>query len=974
MTAPRLFALPPGADYPRALVAGLLERMAGRPPEALAGVQVFANTARLQERLRQEFDRQGPCLLPRLRLIDSFGRSPMPGQPLPEPRLRRRMELLRLVRALVASDAEFAPGTPVFGLADSLAALMEEMQDEGVTPEALGADLTVDQARHWERSLRFIRIVAPYVAPQSAPDARGRQRRVVEALAAEWQSRPPPGPVVIAGSTGSRGPTSLLMRAVAALPEGWVVLPGFDFDLPEEAWAAIDAPPAPQEDHPQYRFRALMTSLGLGPSEVRRWTDAPAPNPARARLLSMALRPAPVTDRWMVEGPGLGPLAPATDDLTLIEAPDPRTEAGAIALRLRKARAEGRRAALITPDRILARRVAAALDRWGIVADDSAGVPLSLTAPGRFLRQTAAWLVRPVDVPSLLALLKNPITATGAQARGDHLRLSRDLELDLRRQGPAFPTGDDLRSWAARAEGRTAWAEWLKLALSGLPDRADLAVPAWIDRHVRLAGTLTAGPGGQIEASELWQQEEGRTLRRTLDELARESHLAGDMPATGYVDLLTGILARGTVRETVAADPDIAIWGTMEARGQGADLLVLAGLNEGVWPSPPAPDPWLSRQMRLRAGLLAPERQVGLAAHDFQQAACGPEVVLSRALRDSEADTVPSRWLARLTNLLKGLPGQGGPEALAAMSARGAELVRMAQALETPQTRVPPAPRPAPRPPVAARPRELSVTAIARLTRDPYAVYARHVLGLRVLDPIAPEPGARLRGDALHDVVGRFLATRPDAETEAAAFDRLLAVTETVLRDTVPWPAARRFWLARLRDVSAPFLRAETERARRGRPAVIETGGAIEVTEAFRLIARPDRIDLQADGRAHVFDYKTGALPSVKQQKAFDNQLLLEAVMVERGGFRDLGPREVEAVSYIRLGGNGETRTQEFDAELSAETWTGLVGLIEDYAQHRTAYPARRAMHREADVSDYDHLARFGEWQISDDWQSEDVG
>ncbi len=974
MTGACLHALPAGADYPRALVEGLLDRMANRPPEALARVQMFVNTARMQRRIRAEFDRHGPRLLPRIRLIDDFGRSPLAGQPLPEPVLRRRLELLRLVRTLVDRQPDFAPGMPVFGLTDSLAALMDEMQDEGVTPDALGPDLAGDHARHWERSLSFIRIVAPYFAAGADPDARARQRRMVEALAADWRLHPPPGPVVVAGSTGSRGPTALLMQAVAALPEGWVVLPGFDFDMPAEDWDALDGGPVPQEDHPQYRFRRLMTALGLGPGEVRRWTDVRPPNPARARLISMALRPAPVTDRWMSEGPALGALAEATRDMTLIEAPDPRVEAAAIALCLRKAREDGRSAALVTPDRTLARRVASALDRWGIVPDDSAGVPLSLTAPGRFLRQTADLLTRPLDVPRLLALLKHPLTATGAAVRGDHLRLSRDLELRLRRKGPAFPTDVDLVAWAADGEGRADWAAWLGEALAGLPVSAEQTVPVWLDRHLRLSGSLAAGPGGDVAASELWQKAEGRALQRAFEELGREAPLAGAMTAAGYADLVGGMLSRAQLRESVAADRDVAIWGTIEARGQGADVLILAGLNEGIWPSPPAPDAWLSRQMRLRAGLLLPERQVGLSAHDFQQAACGPQVILSRALRDDQAETVPSRWLARLTNLVGGLAAQGGPAALDAMRDRGIGIVRLAVALETPDRRVPPAPRPAPRPPVASRPRQLSVTEISRLTRDPYAVYARHVLGLRPLDPLSPGPSARLRGEALHDVVRVFLLGRPPGETLPEAHARLMSVTEAVLRDSVPWPAARRFWLARMQAVSTPFLAAEADRARIGTPAVIESAGAIEVTDSFRLTARPDRIDLMQDGRAHVYDYKTGGIPGTGQRSAFDNQLLLEAVMVERGGFAAIGPRSVEGVSYIRLGGEGETLSVNFNADLFAATWDGLNDLVDSFARGAMPYKARRALHLDTDTSDYDHLSRFGEWQTTDDWTPEDVG
>ena len=114
------------------------------------------------------------------------------------------------------------------------------------------------------------------------------------------------------------------------------------------------------------------------------------------------------------------------------------------------------------------------------------------------------------------------------------------------------------------------------------------------------------------------------------------------------------------MRDADGTDRTICIRGSREAREVQADLVILAGLNEGIWPQPAAPDPWLSRQMRLKLGLLLPERQIGLAAHDFQQALAARQVILTRATRDDEAQTVPSRWLDRLINLMTGLEGETG--------------------------------------------------------------------------------------------------------------------------------------------------------------------------------------------------------------------------------------------------------------------------------------------------------------------------
>jgi len=966
----RLFGLPPGADFARELVAGVCQRMRGRPPEDMASVTLYLNTGRMMRRVRACFDDHGPMILPRLRLVTDLGRDPLAGLPPAVSRLRRRLELSQLVAALAAREPGFAPGTAIHDLSDSLARLLAEMQDEGVDPSALSPALAEDHAEHWDRSLRFLRLIGEFYDHASAPDPESRQRRAIEALARRWAEKPPAGPVIAAGSTGSRGSTALLLRAIARLPQGAVVLPGFDFDMSVGAWESLCSGPTPQEDHPQYRFAALARDLGVPVSGIVPWARETAPDPARNRLVSLSLRPAPVTDRWMAEGAALGDLVAAASHMSLIEAPNPRAEATAIALVLRKAAEDGCRAALVTPDRMLTRQVTAALDRWRIVPDDSAGRPLDMSAPGRLLRQVCDIFRDRVALDGLLALLKHPLVASGAD-RADHLRFTRELELSLRRHGPAFPAPADLLAWAGARSlpGLGEWAAWLAGCLTGLsPEDRPLLV--WIDTIQVTAERLATGPSGQ-PAGHLWDDEAGAKALAVVEELRRNAPFGGIQSAAQFSDLLGALLAEGKVLKSAEVHPGIAIWGTLEARVMGASLVILAGLNEGVWPGSPPPDPWLSRQMRLRAGLRLPERQIGLSAHDYQQAAGAPEVILSRARRDAEAETVPSRWLARLTNLMAGLPAQNGPDALAAMRARGDAWLSLAAAVEEPG-QTPPAARPAPRPPLAARPKELAVTGIRTLIRDPYAIYARYILRLYPLNPLRADADARLRGDALHKIVARFVEAEPDGRP---ALDRLVVLADETLQATVPWPAARRLWRARLLRIAPAFLAGEARRAERGSPAVIETKGGMELEGlGFRLTARPDRIDRLHDGRVHVYDYKSGKPPSKDQQRAFDKQLLLEAVMAEQGAFREIGPSTVEGVTYIQLGGEGKEQETLLGPETTAEVHSELRQLIAAYGRRSQGYLSRRAVFEARIEGDYDHLARYGEWDMSDPAGPEDVG
>ena len=973
--APRIFALPPGTDFPAELVAGLIERMAPQPQEAMARVTIYLNTARMARRVRDLFATHGARFLPRLMLLSDLAKDPGLNLPPTIPPLRRRLQMAELIAKLLDAQPDLAPRAALYDLADSLANLMDEMQGEGVPAEAIAALDVSTHSKHWERTQTFLRIVAPLFS--DAADAESRQRLAVEQLARRWKAAPPKDPVLIAGSTGSRGTTALLMQAVASLPQGALILPGFDFDTPSSVWQAMDDA-LTAEDHPQYRFRHLTDLLHISPNDITRWRDVAPPDPDRNRLISLSLRPAPVTDQWLVEGPSLPELGRATENLTLIEAASPRGEALAIAMILREAAESGTKAALITPDRNLTRQVTAALDRWAILPDDSAGRPLALSAPGRFLRHTAALLGQRLTADSLLTILKHPLTASGTR-RGPHLLLTRYLELKLRKSGPAFPTGADLLDWAAaRSDNAVPWAQFLTDTLQGLEQIPRRPLADYVSQHRTLSETLARGlePSG---SGDLWDKAAGIEALALMETLTAEAPHGGTFSAAEYRDLFEALVNKGEVREPVQAHPNIMIWGTLEARVQGADLVILGGLNDGVWPKLPEPDPWLNRSMRKKAALLLPERQIGLSAHDYQQAIAAPRVILSRATRNAEAETVPSRWLNRLMNLMDGLPQQNGKQALADMRARGTKWLTLARALETPtpeQTanpRLRPAKRPAPQPPIAARPSKLSLTNIERLIRDPYAIYARYILRLNPLDPLHQAPDARGRGIIVHEVLERFVKTRPPNETRSEARARLLTLARSVLAQESPFPAARALWLAKLDRAADHFLTQDAKHS--GTPLALETKGALKLDPLdFTLFGIPDRIDRLPDGTLHLIDYKTGAAPKAAQQKQYAKQLLLAAVMADKGGFADLGPSQVAKISYIGLGASEDVVETDITEALLTEHWEKLLTLIARYLRRTTGYTARRALFEVRHAGDYDHLSRFGEWEMSDRAVPEQVG
>lgn len=951
MTA-HVFHLPPGVDFAAEVVRGLEARLQDAPPEDWARVEIWANTPRMVRRLREVFETGPARLIPRLRLLTEVT---LPGLPAPVPPLRRRLELAQLVAALIAREPELAAREDAFALADSLAALLDEMQGEGVGAGTIAGLDVSDLSGHWARALRFLGIIHDYTAGDGT-DPEGLRRQAVMALAGEWSVSPPDHPVIIAGSTGSRGTTALFMKAVARLPQGAVILPGFEKATP---WDDL-ADPATGEDHPQFRFRRFADLVGTDPADIPPWTTTPPARPDRNALVSLALRPAPVTDRWISDGPALGPLLPATEGMVLLEAPSPRIEAEAIALRLRQAVAEGVGAALISPDRMLTRQVTAALDRWDLQPDDSAGVPLALSPPGRFLRQVADLMAGPVEGAGVVALLKHPLAHSGG-GRGAHLLRVQGLELAIRKGGVGVLPGKEIQPAVV-----DTWQTWLSVILDELQSAQEMSLVDHVAGHVALAerisaGSETAGSGG------LWEEAAGRAARAQVAELVMHADAGGVLSARDYARLFADILARGEVRERDAGHPLVRILGPREARECAAGLVILAGLNEGTWPALPAPDPWLNRVMRLEAGLLLPERQVGLSAHDFQQAVAAPEVWLTRSVRSDEAETVPSRWLARLTNLLAGLPEQGGKAALKAMRAEGAGWIAGAEALSVPESPVPAEERPSPAPPLARRPDRLSVTTVEQLLRDPYSVYARHVLKLRALDPLTPGADPQIRGTILHRVFEQAFRDGFDADAADAA-DRLVAVATRVLEEDCPWPFVRRIWRARLARVADWFVEGERGRRRRGQPHLFEERGALEIEgTGVTLTVKADRIDLGRDGAAIIYDYKTGKPPTEKQQGVFDKQLLLTAALVEAGGIKALGPVPVMDAAFIGLGGKPEIVHAPLADHPPERVREELVRLLLAWADPARGYTARMALMSERRESDFDHLSRFGEWDLSSD-------
>ena len=439
------------------------------------------------------------------------------------------------------------------------------------------------------------------------------------------------------------------------------------------------------------------------------------------------------------------------------------------------------------------------------------------------------------------------------------------------------------------------------------------------------------------------------------------------MRSTNIRGLFDALAASVVVRGPQKSHARLKILGLLEARLLAADLVILAGLDETIWPPQPKSDPFLNRPMRAQIGLTPPERRIGQSAHDFWMGMGAPLVVLTRAMKRGGAPTVASRFLQRLSTL--------AGEEFEAVRARGAGWIALARKVD--ESATPRAiSRPAPAPPVDLRPRALSVTRIETLRRDPYAVYAERILKLAPVGPLDSELDASDQGIAIHAALHELAARWPSGALPEDARQ----ILHDAAREKLKGFFADRAWVAFRWPRIAAGLDFVLDYESRRRPflkAVYgEVAGRIDLPLAdgsvFALTAIADRIEVDRDGRVRIVDYKTGAAPTAKQAKAgFASQLTLEAGMAARGGFAAIGARETESALYLKLGGGDGgkpvdiTPTGVAFSDLVVDHWAELQAMLESWRDPARGYASRPFVQFASRFGDYDHLARVKEWSAS---------
>ena len=1000
-----LYSIAPHTPFLPCLVEAVMDgRLLGgwdrSGPFWLSDVTIILPTRRAREALADAFAAhpQFSGLLPDMR---TFGgevedEEPFlppfesPALPASASRLQRRLTLSALVAAWASTaEGRAAFSTPptaaeIFSMADSLGTLIDDLIIEERSPadiRALGGEMAQELGNYWQQTLQFLDIALNawpnWLKDQELADAaslRGlRLERQANAARFLFGDRP----VIAAGSTGSIPATARLLKAIAELPRGAVVLPGLDMAMSPDMHEALLDPTTNPHGHPQYGLAQLLRRFGAGVGQVTELCPVSHP---RTPLVNLALAPTARTALWSEQRLPDAVVAEALAGVATIQARNEDEEARAIALAGRDALERGQTVGIVTPDRNLARRIAAELRRFDIVVDDAAGTPLFHASAGRLARQIlnlASGNCAPVD---LLALLRNRATTLGLE-RGALAALADDIDLGLLRGQRPAPGMAGLRAMlAAHLAGK------LKYPARKLTPARGAEIAALFDRLEAAITPLLA----RLQAPLLGASELAEALAQSLVSVSPEAPLPGreeflawveDMrklagqghrfAPRGLEDVLAALMTGAEVRHRVPEDrrSDIAIWGQLEARLMSPDLLILGALNEDKWPGAADPGPWLSRGMRLGAGLEPPERMQGLAAHDFAQGLGNRQVIMAYAERVGASPSLPSRLVQRLDAFV----GQGAAQAL---RARGRVWIDQARQLDAVAT-VRPAARPAPNPPVHTRPRKLSVTEIETLMRSPYDLYAKHVLKLKPLDALGDDPDARERGTIIHAIFARFVDDNIDPAAPDA-FDRLMAIAAEEFAGLEAIGERRDIWLRRFATAATQFLEFEQGRAHlvAARRAEVSGRWDLRLVEPFTITGQADRVDLLADGTLEILDFKTGSPPSPGTMKAFEApQLPVEALMAVNGGFKDIAPADTSALTYIKIGlGPDAFRSSSFALpegmsvmQVADAVFERMQAQIDFFLMRDTPLPSRLLpVKAQRFAGAYDHLARVAEWTAVD--------
>ena len=959
----KIFNISASHNFVETLAEKLLSDYAGNEIE-LANVIVLLPNRRACRSLADAFVRlkgMAPTLLPQIKAIGDvkedelllgsteIAEAFLDLPPVIEP-LERMMLFMRLIMGRYSEfGLEKISLAQACYLAQELGNLIDAAALQNLDWNNLSNLVPEEYAAHWQETLKFLAIITQYwpaiLQERGVIDAAVRRNILVEKQAELWCEKQVKSRVIIAGTTAVSPAMKFMVKVVSNLENGEVYLAGLDKYLDDESWQCVD------ETHPQFELKQLLDYLEVKRSEVENLL--PPVNAEREKFISEVMRPAMCTNRWRNLAGVL--TEKAVDGISLIECDDSRIEALSIAVLIRKAlEVKEKTIALITPDRNLARRCAAELQRWGILVDDSAGVPLPQTRWGIFMRLIVEAMQIDAGREQKLALLKNELFALG---RNKFLikNLVERLDKNVWRSGK---TDEDvaalLQDIVAISEEFVGWLKQKKAPLKEL-----------LLSHIRLAEKFAAT---DLQSGDrlLWQGEDGESGATFMAEWIEKAEVLGEIEPLEYLSLFEAMMVGQMVRYKQNSHPRVRILGPMEARLNHYDEIILGGFNEGIWPVLPESDPWLSRPMKREFGFEQPEKQIGVLGLDFANLLGAQKVYLTRAGMSSGTPTIKSRWLMRMETVLaaigldKALLVGDGSLVLAKVWDKPEHFVKISA--------------PSPTPPVEARPRKLSASAFEKLLRDPYGVFAEYILKLKPLEDLEPEADVSDFGNVVHKVLEEFGKLYPTSYPSNAK-EILLKMGEEAFNSSGFSADKQAFWRPKFIKMAEWIAENEAEYRKNIARIHNEVWGRFFIDDLpagrFEIYAKADRVDETLDGKINIVDYKTGRARTVNEvKKGYAPQLPIEGIIAEAGGFDGIAKADVETLMYWKLG----AQVIEVDAKANdvlQETKEHIIETLNLFDFETTGYLSRPNPKNVPEYSDYEHLARVKEWSVKEEGEDE---
>jgi len=810
-------------------------------------------------------------------------------------------------------------------------------------------------ATHWQETLKLLKIITEFwpqiLKDRHAIDLCDLKKKLLYQQALLWQKENSPRDIVAAGITASFPAIVNLLKIISDLPNGKIYFSGVDTHADDTYWLNVD------ESHPQFELKELLSLLELDRhkiSSICESVDLP-----KEEFISEIMRPASVSDAWQKLSLKAH-LHSAFEGMHLIETKTQRDEALSIALKMREILNQPEKtAALITYDRNLARRVAVELARFNIEIDDSAGLPLSLSPIGIFLRLIAEAAQDMSSDTKFISILKNPFTHFH-HSTADFRKKAYDYELFLRQKNSTLSVTDDL-SFIQEIKDKF-------IPLKELLQSSEVSLEDILKKHIELAEELACSNDTLGEIF-LWRGDAGKTAVNLLTKLFNSASSLGKIAGRDYLPLFCELMSLESVRSSYGTHPRLSILGPIEAHLCRFDYVILGEINEGIWPKPAQADMWMSRPMKKDFGFNLPEKNIGIMAADLCGFLASPNVILTRAERVDGVPMKKSRWLLRLETVLRAL-GHDVEEI------KDDNISLLAQKLDIPTDYLSIS-APEPCPPVSARPRKLSASAVDLLISDPYAVYAKYILRLYPLDNLDVPPDQRDYGTLIHSVIEEFnnIYSR---SLPSNALDILINLGEQHFNKAHLQSELKAFWWPKFVNTAIAFI------AQDNRDNVLkinnEVTGEIEYQTArgnFKFTAKADRIDILKDGSISIIDYKTGKIPSKKQiMSGHALQLLLEGLIASKGCFENISSAPLNKLTYWHLGSEITPQNllfidpKENDVLDKCEDY--LLKLISAFDFDTTPYHSHPTPKYVSKNRDYEHLARVKEWSVQESEGNDD--